>query len=139
MLAMLRLSMACGGSRRSHKNADLNRSVNHVSYSCITSGLMFSISLLSGMVPMFPHALAEGPFSLRANGEPSPAMSLGITLSADGGIADYTVTPSLVAPAQRLTYHEVDALLQGGGGSGTGEVVAALQALAQVQSSTPYL
>lgn len=33
---------------------------------------------------MFPHALAEGPFSLRATGEPSPAMSLGVVLGPDG-------------------------------------------------------
>ena len=36
------------------------------------------------MVPMFPHVLAEEAFSLRANGEPLPAMSLGVVLASDG-------------------------------------------------------
>lgn len=45
--------------------------------------LTWHLVSLPGMVPMFPHALAEGPFSLRA-GEPSPAMSLGVVLHADG-------------------------------------------------------
>lgn len=84
---------------------------------------------------MFPHALAEGPFSLRADGQPGPAMSLGIRLAADGGIADYTVTPSLVTPARRLTYHQVDAALQGARDSVTDEDAATLRALAQVRSS----
>ena len=49
-----------------------------------------------------------------------------------GSIVDYRVVPSLVCPAQRLTYHEVDAALGEQPAVGHIEDKAALLALQQV-------
>jgi exoribonuclease-2 len=71
-----------------------------------------SLYLPTGMVPMFPMALASGPLCL-SPGETSCALSVGVMLHADGGIDTETppvITPSLVRTA-RLTYDQVDKLL----------------------------
>ncbi len=106
------------GAVRSHPSLDFVPPGNHP-----------NIPPAAGMVPMFPHALAEGPFSLRAGAAPGAAMSLGVLLGPDGGIKDYVVTPSLVAPAERLTYHQADARLDDGN---LAQKDAAFHALAEV-------
>jgi exoribonuclease-2 len=72
-----------------------------------------SLYLPTGTVPMFPRALAEGPFSLRA-GLPTEAVSVGAALGPDGALLpdSVEVVPSRVAPARRLTYMEVDEMLE---------------------------
>ena len=52
--------------------------------------------------------------------------------SCAGSVADYKVVPSLVRPARRLTYHEVDAALGGGPAVGEADDQATLLALQQV-------
>lgn len=71
-----------------------------------------SLYLPTAMVPMFPKALAEGPFSLR-EGVACCALSVGVVVGADGCISveDITVAPSTVVPTQRLTYHLADEML----------------------------
>ena len=49
-----------------------------------------------------------------------------------GSVADYKVVPSLVCPARRLTYHELDAALGDGPAVGQADDQAALLALQQV-------
>ncbi|PRW58916.1 ribonuclease [Chlorella sorokiniana] len=72
-----------------------------------------SMYLPTGVVPMFPKSLAEGPFSLR-EGVPTEAMSVGACLSEDGelDLDSISVVPSLVQPARRLTYVLVDEIFQ---------------------------
>jgi len=70
-----------------------------------------SLYLPTGMIPMFPSELATGPMSL-LQGQVCPAMSFGITLAANGEIADYTIAASWVKPTYRLTYDDVDEMLE---------------------------
>ena len=70
--------------------------------------------LPTGTISMFPMSLAAGPLSLR-EGVTSCALSFGLCLDADGGLDGSEtpiVTPSFVR-ATRLTYLEVDRLLEG--------------------------
>ena len=80
-----------------------------------------------GSVPMFPAALAEGPFSLgsgaggaegggeSSGGERGPAsadccaLSVAVELDADGAIAAFEIAPSTIRVAHRLTYDAADA------------------------------
>jgi exoribonuclease R len=52
--------------------------------------------------------------------------------SVAGSVADYKVVASLVCPARRLTYHEVDAALGDGPAVGEADDQDALLALQQV-------
>lgn len=72
-----------------------------------------SLYLPTGTVSMFPKCLAEGPFSLR-QGIPTAAVSVGMCLSPDGALLADTVevVPTLVSPARRLTYVDVDEMLE---------------------------
>jgi len=70
-----------------------------------------SLYLPTGMIPMFPSELATGPMSL-VQGQVCPAMSFGVTLAANGEIADYTIAASWVKPTYRLTYDDVDEMLE---------------------------
>lgn len=70
-----------------------------------------SLYLPTGMIPMFPSELATGPMSL-LQGQVCPAMSFGVTLAANGEIADYTIAASWVKPTYRLTYDDVDEMLE---------------------------
>lgn len=82
-----------------------------------------------GSIPMYPRALAEGPFSLGSSaggGAPCCALSVGVTLAPDGGLDGWEVTPSLVRVTAALTYDEADADLALGPG---GCAHAPLQAL----------
>jgi exoribonuclease-2 len=69
-----------------------------------------TVYLPTGMVPMFPLELATGPMSL-IQGEVRCALSFGVVLTEEGAIADYWIVPSLVKPTYRLTYEDVDEML----------------------------
>ncbi|AFY59793.1 ribonuclease catalytic domain-containing protein [Synechococcus sp. PCC 6312] len=70
-----------------------------------------TVYLPTGMIPMFPPELATGPMSLVA-GKTCCALSFGIILQPDGSIADYQICPSLIKPTYRLTYEDVDMMLE---------------------------
>jgi len=70
-----------------------------------------SLYLASQVVPMFPFALASGPFSLR-QGQRCPAWSTAIELAADGAVASYEIKRSWVRPTYRLTYSDGDDLIE---------------------------
>ncbi|MEM8722766.1 MAG: ribonuclease R family protein [Cyanobacteria bacterium P01_G01_bin.39] len=70
-----------------------------------------SLYLPTGMVPMFPPELATGPMSL-VQGQVCSALSFGVILDEDGGIEEYEIHPSLIKPTYRLTYDDVDEILQ---------------------------
>jgi exoribonuclease II len=67
-----------------------------------------SIYFPEGKIPMLPPLLSEGALSLVA-GEVRPAMSMLVTLTPEGEIVDYQITPSLIRVAERLTYEDADA------------------------------
>ncbi|MCS6781698.1 MAG: ribonuclease R [Gloeomargarita sp. SKYBB_i_bin120] len=69
-----------------------------------------SVYLPTGVIPMFPEALATGPMSLQ-QGQTCCALSFAVTLEPSGAIADYQIMPSWVRPTYRLTYDDVDELL----------------------------
>ena len=70
-----------------------------------------SLYLPTGMVPMFPPELATGPMSL-IQGKVCSALSFGVVLDEAGGIQSYEIHPSLIKPTYRLTYDDVDEMLQ---------------------------
>ena len=70
-----------------------------------------SLYLPTGMVPMFPPELATGPMSL-VQGQVCSALSFGVILDEAGGIKEYEIHPSLIKPTYRLTYDDVDEMLQ---------------------------
>ena len=63
------------------------------------------------MIPMFPMELAAGPMSL-IQGQTCCALSFGVTLSEAGDIQDFGIHPSLIKPTYRLTYEDVDEMLE---------------------------
>ncbi|MEO1068441.1 MAG: ribonuclease R family protein [Cyanobacteria bacterium J06638_6] len=70
-----------------------------------------TVYLPTGMIPMFPVELATGAMSL-IQGQTCCALSFGIQLTADGDIEDYTIHPTLIRPTYRLTYDDVDEMLE---------------------------
>lgn len=70
-----------------------------------------TIYLPTGMIPMFPPELATGPMSL-VQGRVSCALSFGVILGESGAIADYTIHTSHIKPTYRLTYEDVDEMLE---------------------------
>ena len=70
-----------------------------------------SLYLPTGMISMFPTELATGPMSL-VQGQVCSALSFGVTLDESGAIEDYIIQPSLVKPTYRLTYDDVDEMLE---------------------------
>jgi exoribonuclease II len=70
-----------------------------------------SLYLPTGMVPMFPPELATGPMSL-VQGQVCSALSFGVILDESGGIQEYEIHSSLIKPTYRLTYDDVDEMLQ---------------------------
>lgn len=70
-----------------------------------------TVYLPTGMIPMFPEVLATGPMSL-VQGRICCALSFGIILDENGAVVDYTIHPSLIKPTYRLTYEDVDEMLQ---------------------------
>lgn len=77
------------------------------------------------VIPMFPMALASGPMSLVAHRD-SCAFSLTAILAEDGSVEEFEICPSLVHITRRMTYEDVDAVLEsaegaeGGAGVGAG-------------------
>jgi exoribonuclease II len=67
-----------------------------------------SLYFPEGKIPMLPPLLSEGALSLVA-GQVRPAMSLLVTLTAEGEVVDYQITPSLIRVTERLTYQDADA------------------------------
>ncbi|MFQ3629356.1 MAG: ribonuclease R family protein, partial [Cyanobacteriota bacterium] len=72
---------------------------------CIT------LYLPTGMNPMFPPDLATGPMSL-VQGQLCYAFSFGVLVDADGAIQSYEMHPTRIKPTYRLTYDDVDEMLQ---------------------------
>ncbi|MDJ0844371.1 ribonuclease catalytic domain-containing protein [Crocosphaera sp.] len=70
-----------------------------------------TLYLPTGMISMFPVELATGPMSLR-QGQLCAALSFGVVLDSQGAILDYSIHASLIKPTYRLTYHDVDEMLQ---------------------------
>lgn len=70
-----------------------------------------TLYLPTGMIPMFPSELATGPMSLN-QGQVCCALSFGVILSEAGEVQEYSIHPSLVKPTYRLTYDDVDEILQ---------------------------
>ncbi|HEY9642948.1 MAG TPA: ribonuclease R family protein [Coleofasciculaceae cyanobacterium] len=70
-----------------------------------------TVYLPTGMIPMFPPELATGPMSL-IQGKVCTALSFGVVLDELGEVESYEICPSLVKPTYRLTYEDVDEILQ---------------------------
>ncbi len=70
-----------------------------------------SLYLPTGMIPMFPTELATGPMSL-VQGRVCPALSFGVMLNESGAVEDYIIQASYIKPTYRLTYHDVDEMLE---------------------------
>ncbi len=70
-----------------------------------------TLYLPTGMISMFPVELATGPMSLR-QGELCAALSFGVVLDSQGAVEDFSIHASLIKPTYRLTYHDVDEMLQ---------------------------
>jgi exoribonuclease II len=70
-----------------------------------------TLYLPTGMIPMFPSELATGPMSL-VQGQLCCALSFGVVLDDEGAIADYSIHASLIKPTYRLTYDDVDEMLE---------------------------
>lgn len=70
-----------------------------------------SLYLPTGTISMFPKELATGPMSL-IQGQVCPALSFGVTLDEIGAIQDFTIHASYIKPTYRLTYDDVDEMLE---------------------------
>ncbi|QEY33388.1 RNB domain-containing ribonuclease [Synechococcus sp. RSCCF101] len=70
-----------------------------------------SLYLASGTIPMFPMALARGPFSLR-QGLRCPAFSAAIRLGPEGALQSVQLMRSWIRPTYRLSYEEGQELLE---------------------------
>ncbi|MDZ7957777.1 MAG: ribonuclease R [Aulosira sp. DedQUE10] len=70
-----------------------------------------TVYLPTGMIPMFPEVLATGPMSL-VQGKVCFALSFGIILDTTGQVEDYSIHASLIKPTYRLTYEDVDEMLE---------------------------
>ncbi|HEY9880978.1 MAG TPA: ribonuclease R family protein, partial [Leptolyngbyaceae cyanobacterium] len=69
-----------------------------------------TVYLPTGVIPMFPMELAAGPMSL-VQGQTCCALSFAVVLSASGEIEDYSIHTTLIRPTYRLTYEDVDEML----------------------------
>ncbi|MBV6628177.1 MAG: VacB/RNase II family 3'-5' exoribonuclease [Rivularia sp. (in: Bacteria)] len=72
-----------------------------------------TVYLPTGMIPMFPEILATGPMSL-IQGEICCALSFGIVLDETGAVEEYSIHASLIKPTYRLTYEDVNDILESG-------------------------
>ncbi len=70
-----------------------------------------TVYLPTGMIPMFPSELATGPMSL-VQGRVCCALSFGVILDETGAIADYSIHASQIKTTYRLTYEDVDEMLE---------------------------
>ncbi|KAL3150657.1 hypothetical protein ABBQ32_000455 [Trebouxia sp. C0010 RCD-2024] len=69
-----------------------------------------TLYLPTGNIPMFPRNLADGIFSLHLE-RPTAALSVHMTLDPDGSLEECGLVASTVTPTRKLTYAEVDELL----------------------------
>jgi exoribonuclease-2 len=60
---------------------------------------------------MFPEELATGPMSL-VQGQDCCALSFGVCLDEQGSITDYAIHPTRIRPTYRLTYEDVDEMIE---------------------------
>jgi hypothetical protein len=76
-----------------------------------------SLYLPSGTIPMLPSILSSGKMSLKANSNVC-ALSIAVELNPDGSIdsSSIVLTPSLIRVSYRLSYDEVDEMLEEGVG-----------------------
>ena len=72
-----------------------------------------TLYLPTGMISMFPSELATGPMSLN-QGEVCCALSFAVILDESGGVQDFSIHTSLIKATYRLTYDDVDEMLQWG-------------------------
>ena len=72
-----------------------------------------TVYLPTGRFTMFPPSLAEGPFSLNP-GTDAPALSFGCVLDTWGALVEYSVVPSTIRVARRLSYHQTEELRNSG-------------------------
>jgi exoribonuclease-2 len=70
-----------------------------------------TVYLPTGMISMFPAELATGAMSL-VQGQICCALSFGIILDATGAIAHYCIHASSIKTTYRLTYDDVDEMLE---------------------------
>jgi exoribonuclease-2 len=70
-----------------------------------------TLYLPTGMISMFPVELATGPMSLK-EGKVCCSLSFAITLDETGSVADYSIHSSMIKPTYRLTYEDVDEILE---------------------------
>ncbi len=70
-----------------------------------------SVYLPTGVIPMFPIELAAGPMSL-IQSKVCHALSFAVDLDELGAVANYEIMASLVKPNYRLTYEDVEEMLQ---------------------------
>ena len=70
-----------------------------------------TLYLPTGMISMFPPELATGPMSL-VQGQVCCALSFGVTIDESGAVQEYQIQPSLIKPTYRLTYDDVDEMLE---------------------------
>lgn len=70
-----------------------------------------TLYLPTGIVPMFPPVLATGPMSLK-QGQICCALSFGVILTAEGAIQDFEIHPTRIKSTYRLTYEDVDEMLE---------------------------
>jgi exoribonuclease-2 len=70
-----------------------------------------TVYLPTGMIPMFPVELSTGPMSL-VQGQVCCALSFGVLLTEEGAIETYEICCSQVQPTYRLTYADVDEMLE---------------------------
>lgn len=69
-----------------------------------------TVYLPTGVIPMFPMELAAGPMSL-VQGQTCCALSFAVVLSQSGEIENYSIHTTLIKPTYRLTYEDVDEML----------------------------
>jgi exoribonuclease-2 len=72
-----------------------------------------SLYFPEGQIPMLPRHLSQGICSL-IQGEIRAALSLMILLSPEAEVLRVRIKPSIIKVARRLTYEEVDRLIEGG-------------------------
>ncbi len=87
-----------------------------------------SIYLPTGNFPMFPRPLSHGKMSL-VEGELRPAMSAVFTFNDELELVDSEITPSMVQVDNRMTYDQVDEILEG---DDSGPLPDALRKLAEI-------
>jgi exoribonuclease-2 len=69
-----------------------------------------TIYLPTGMIPMFPPALATGAMSL-IQGQICHALSFAVELDEFGGVEHFEIHATLIKPSYRLTYEDVQEML----------------------------